>query len=103
MTPPTKTDTVVLINTFTVAADNEEAAIAAWENVRDFLMRQPGFIDTTLHLSLAPDARYRLINVAHWQSEAAFGAAIGALSKAGLRPDLPGLQSAPALYRVIRR
>ena len=74
------TEAVVLINSFEVPAEDAEQFIAAWEQTRDYLETQPGYIDTSLHQALASDAEFQFVNVAHW---------------AGYRPH-------PALYRAVR-
>lgn len=38
--------------------------------------QQPGFGSTTLHQALAPDADFRFVNVARWESAEAFRAAV---------------------------
>jgi quinol monooxygenase YgiN len=93
---------VVLINTFEVSEGSEEAVVAAWEEARDFLSKEPGYVSTALHQSLSPDARFRLVNVAVWESEDAFRAATGRMNAAGVFPKIEGLRLTPALYRVIR-
>lgn len=47
---------VVLINVFEVPAADAEEFIARWEKVRDYLQTQPGYVDTSLHQALAPNA-----------------------------------------------
>jgi hypothetical protein len=37
----------------------------------------PGFWDTRLHQALSPQARFQLVNVAHWDSQADLQAAQG--------------------------
>ncbi|MEM7378776.1 MAG: antibiotic biosynthesis monooxygenase family protein [Pseudomonadota bacterium] len=93
---------VTLINVFEVPIGKLDASIAMWEQARDFLRQQPGYLSTALHRALLDDARFRLINVARWESAAAFMAASKRMrAEAGLRP-IDGLQSSPALYTVIR-
>jgi heme-degrading monooxygenase HmoA len=90
---------VVLINLFEVPAEDDDAFIRGWEGARDFVQTQDGYIGTSLHRSLAPDAPYRFVNIARWASAEAFRAAIG-------HPDFPGKAaphpSHPALYEVVR-
>ena len=94
---------VVLINPFEVPEGELDATIAMWEQARDFLQRQPGYRSTALHQSLASDARFRLINVAEWESAEAFMAASKKMqSEAGLS-GVDGLVASPALFRVIRQ
>ncbi len=66
---------ITLINPFEVPANKLDETIAFWEQARDFLQAQPGYISTSLHQSITDDARFRLINVAKWESVEAFVAA----------------------------
>ncbi len=94
---------LVLINPFEVPADKLEETIAMWEQARDFLQQQPGYISTALHQSVKPDARFQLINVAKWNSADAFMAATKKMwAEAGL-PKIEGVVPNPALFTVIRR
>jgi len=93
---------VTLINAFEVPEGQLDKTIAFWEKARDFLKEQPGFLDTSLHRSLSPDARFQLVNVARWQSPAAFQAAIEKLQKSDLGSGMRGTVFHAALYRVIR-
>jgi heme-degrading monooxygenase HmoA len=90
---------VVLINLFEVPATAADGFVAGWERSRDFLAGQDGYLSTELHRSLGPDADFRFVNVAHWQSPAAFQAAVS-------QPGFPGRElpfpSHPGLYQVVR-
>lgn len=94
---------VVLINTFTVPAEAVDDAIAMWEQARDFLKTQPGYVSTKLHRSLSPDARYLLVNVAEWESPEAFKAATALMRKEADLPRIDGVVPGPGLYKVIRQ
>lgn len=91
---------VTLINIFEVPAGDESEFIAAWEKTRDYLVTLPGHLNTALHQSLH-DAEFRFVNIAHWESEEAFNAAIGS---EGFRTSAVGLHwpMHPALYQVAR-
>jgi heme-degrading monooxygenase HmoA len=93
---------VVLINAFEVPADQAEHFIAAWEETRDFLQSQPGYLETALHQALTPDAEFLFVNIARWQTPEDFTAA---LSSAGFREaatGLAGYRPHPGLYRPVR-
>ena len=96
-------DAVVLINAFTVPSDKLDETIAMWEQARDFLQEQPGYISTALHQSISPIARYRLINVAQWESIDAFKAATGKMRAEANLPRIEGVVAHPDLYTVVRR
>lgn len=98
----TKTSSVILINPFTVPEGKLDEAIKSWENGRDFLSQQPGYISTKLHQSLDPEAQYALINVAEWETPAQFKAAIAAMRARSAFTPIEGVVPAPALYKVIR-
>lgn len=68
---------VVLINAFEVPVGDDEAFLSGWQRARDFLSTQPGYLGVALHRSLAGDAEFRFVNVAHWASREDFLAAVG--------------------------
>lgn len=100
------TDSVVtLINTVDVPADRVDEFLADWQQRADLMSTLPGFLDYTLHRAIAADTHYQLINVAHWESEAAFQAALGnaefnELRDAARRQFDFSVTATPALYRV---
>jgi heme-degrading monooxygenase HmoA len=63
---------VVLINAFEVPEGEDEAFLQGWERTRAFLSTKEGYFSTRLHRSLSPDADFRFVNVALWESEQAF-------------------------------
>ena len=94
---------VVLINAFEVPATEAEAFIAAWEEARDYLQSQPGYIDTLLHQALTPDAvEFRFVNVAHWASAEEFTAALSSPGFREVAAGMAGYPSHPSLYRTVR-
>ncbi|HZR51419.1 MAG TPA: antibiotic biosynthesis monooxygenase family protein [Streptosporangiaceae bacterium] len=93
---------VVLISAFEVPAGEAEAFIAAWERTRDYLRTQPGYIDTALHQSLAPDAEFQFVNVAHWRSAAEHSAAMRSPGLREATVGMAGYRPHPALYQVVR-
>jgi len=93
---------MVLINAFEVPGDQAEQFIAAWEKTRDYLQSQPGYIDTTLHQAVTPEADFQFVNVARWQTAEAF---LAATQSQGFRESaigLVGYRPHPSLYRVVR-
>ncbi len=93
---------ITLINPFEVPENMLEESIAFWEQARDFLQTQPGYISTDLHQSIIGDARFVLINVAKWESAEAFMAAAKKMQAEANLPKVEGLMQNPALYKVIR-
>jgi len=93
---------VVLINSFEVAAADAAPFITAWEEARDYLRAQPGYIDTVLHQSLGPDAEFQFVNVARWRSAEDFTAAIRSPGFGAAAAGLAGYRAHPALYRPAR-
>jgi len=92
--------TVTLINPFEVPAGEEEQFLKEWHEAADHLRHAPGFISTRLHESLDPQAKFRFINVAQWESPQHFQAAmtIEGFKKVSQRMHFTAY---PALYRVI--
>ena len=96
-------DAIVLINPFVVPEDKLDETIIMWEQARDYLQTQPGYISTALHQSLGPDATFRLINVAKWESADAFKTASKKMAAEANLPKIEDVVPNPALFTVIRR
>ena len=92
--------TVTLINPFEVAPDREAAFLEGWKHTAEVFASKPGYLETRLHRSLDPAARFRFINVAHWDSAAAWAEAMKAFPPQ--EGGLPGIKASPALYEPIR-
>jgi heme-degrading monooxygenase HmoA len=60
---------VILINPFEVPAGKEEQFLKAWNEAAELLRHVPGFRSTRLHESLDPQAKFRFVNVAEWESQ----------------------------------
>ncbi len=67
---------VILINSFEVPEGEEEQFLKVWHEVGEHLRQAPGFISTRLHQSLDPQAKFRFVNVAQWESPQHFQAAM---------------------------
>ncbi len=92
---------VILINPFEVPeGTNDEDFLRGWERAAEYMRQQPGFVSTRLHRALAPDARFRFVNVAEWSSPQDFQAAVGSEEFRELAKR--GAQGSPALYEVVR-
>ena len=89
---------LTLLNAFEVPRAADEQFIAAWSRARDLLAPQPGYGGATLHRALAPDARFRFVNVGHWQTLEHFHAATTA---GGIRPDAFPFPAHPGLYEAV--
>lgn len=62
-------------------AESIKQFISDWKVDKDFMIRQPGFLDGALYRSLQSDARFCFVNVARWESEDDSKAAIEAREK----------------------
>jgi heme-degrading monooxygenase HmoA len=93
---------VLLINLFEVPAPDEDDFMSSWEQARNLMRAQPGYLGTRLHRSLAPDAEFRFVNIAAWPSAGAFQAAIDDPAFRGATAEIAG-RAHPSLYEVARR
>ncbi|MFD3746208.1 antibiotic biosynthesis monooxygenase family protein [Nocardia sp. NPDC058633] len=66
---------VTFINVIEVSADDIDGFVAQWRERAAHMRTAPGFRDVRLHRALLPDSRFQLVNVAHWDSAEACGAA----------------------------
>jgi heme oxygenase (mycobilin-producing) len=94
---------LALINAFEVPGDKAEEFIAAWEKTRDYLMSQPGYIDTALHQAITPGAEFQFVNIARWQTAEDFMAATQSPGFRQAAASLAGYRPHPSLYQVVRR
>ena len=91
---------VTLINPFEVPAGKEEDFVQRWKRAADYLRQQEGFVSTRLHQSLDPQAAFRFVNLAVWESAEHFQRALGTPEFQELARGMP-FSGHPALYRVI--
>ena len=68
-----ETGPVVLVNVFTLDAEDEQSFLKTWQDDAAFMKRQPGFISTQLHRAVGDSPTY--LNYAVWESNAHFRAA----------------------------
>lgn len=95
------TMTVILINPFEVPeGTGDDDFLRGWQRAADYMREQPGFVSTRLHRALAPNARFRFINVAEWASPQDFEAAVS--SEQFREIATGGPPGSPALYEVVR-
>ena len=92
---------VILINAFEVPeGTDDDQFLRGWERAANYMREQPGFVSSRLHRSLAPDARFRFINIAEWESPQSFQAALGSEEFREIASGGP--LGSPALYEVVR-
>ena len=91
----------VLINAFEVPEGSDEEFVAAWQSAREFLETRPGYLGTTLHKTVTPEAEFRFVNVARWQTAQEFQAAVTSDEFQAAAAGLAGYRSHPGLYRVV--
>ena len=60
---------VTLINVFTVPKGKESEFVKWWQDVKENITAQQGFISGKFHRSIKPESRYNFINVAVWENE----------------------------------
>jgi heme oxygenase (mycobilin-producing) len=92
--------TVVLINPFEVPEGREQEFLKGWQQAAEHLRQAPGFLSTRLHESLDPQAKFRFVNVAEWESPQHFQAAMSSEVFQQMRSQMPWV-AYPALYRVV--
>ena len=91
---------VTLINVFEVPQDREEEFLAGWQRTAEFMRQQPGFHSTRLHASLSDEAQFRYVNVAEWESPAAFQRAVSQDAFRAVAREIAFAEAHPSLYRL---
>lgn len=96
---------VTFINVFELPADQVDTFAEGWRERERFMSTMPGFRDSTLHRAVSGDARFQVVNVAHWDSADAFRAATAhpefreLIRKVATDPNVK-VTANPALYEV---
>ena len=92
---------VTLINVFSVPNGKETEFVKWWEEVKEDITAQQGFISGKFHRSLKPESRFNFINVALWENEDVYWKAY-AKSVTPMKAKLEqlGVDMFPALYSV---
>jgi heme-degrading monooxygenase HmoA len=63
---------VTFINCFELPAGREEEFFAGYQKVNAYMRAtKKGYVSNKMHRSLAPNARYRFVNVVEWESREA--------------------------------
>ena len=97
---------VTLINVFEVPDEHADAFVEGWRQRAALMSQKPGFLDTRLHRALSSQARFRFVNVAHWENGEAFRDATAdtefreQIAAATADPRVP-ISANPGLYEVV--
>ncbi|NNH73087.1 antibiotic biosynthesis monooxygenase [Nocardia uniformis] len=95
-------DGVTFINVLDIPADRIDGFIEQWRERAKLMRDAPGFRDVRLHRALLPDARFQLVNVAHWDSaEACAAAGANPAVVASVDTARQVASANPALYHVV--
>ncbi len=91
----------VLINPFEVPEHvDDNRFLEGWGRAADYMRSRPGFVGSELHRAVSPDARFRFVNVAEWESPEDFQAAVKSPEFQAMAAGSP--PNYPALYEVVR-
>ena len=94
-------NSVILINPFEVPPNvGDDQFLTGWDRAAELLRVRGGFGGARLHRAVSPDARFRFINVAEWESPQHFQAAVSDESFTRLAQNSP--PNYPALYEIVR-
>ena len=93
---------VPFLNCFEVPAGHEDNFFALWQEVNAYMAAKAGYVSHRLHRSLAPEARFRFINYAEWESTEHWRAAHDdGFRQLVSRPEWSAISSTHALYEVV--
>jgi heme-degrading monooxygenase HmoA len=90
----------ILINAFEVPAGHDDEFLEGWEVGKRLMERRPGYVSTQLHKSLDPNARFRYVNIAVWESPEAFTAAMNHPEFVAYRERVP-FADYPSVYAIV--
>lgn len=93
---------VSLFNCFEVPAGLDDEFLRLWTEVNAYMVTKRGYVSHELHRSLQPDAHFRFLNHAMWESPEDLSAAhdVG-FRELVSRTEWSAFRSTPALYEVV--
>lgn len=92
---------VTLINVFSVPRGKETEFVKWWQDVKENITAQQGFISGKFHRSINPKSRHNFINVALWENEEVYWKAYEkSVTPMKAKLEQLGVEMVPALYRV---
>ena len=92
---------VTLINVFSVPRGKETEFVKWWQDVKENITAQPGFISGKFHRSIKPESRPNVINVAVWENEEVYWKAYEkSVTPMKAKLEQLGVEMVPALYHV---
>lgn len=92
---------MTLINVFSVPAAKEAEFVRWWQDVKEHITKQEGFLSGKFHKSLKPESRFNYINVAIWENEDLYWKAYEkSVTPMKAKPAQLGVDMTPALYQV---
>jgi heme-degrading monooxygenase HmoA len=95
------TEGVTFVNAIELPAERIDEFVEQWRDRAALMRTAPGFRDVRLHRAIFPDARFQLVNIAHWDSvEACEAAGLNPTVVASVREARATATAHPALYRV---
>ncbi|MGW4769249.1 DJ-1/PfpI family protein [Nocardia sp. NPDC004278] len=95
------TEGVTFVNAIELPAERIEEFVEQWRERAALMRTAPGFRDVRLHRAILPDARFQLVNIAHWDSvEACEAAGLNRTVVASVDEARAIATAHPALYRV---
>jgi heme-degrading monooxygenase HmoA len=89
-----------LINCFEVPAEREDEFLRLWTAANELLRNQRAYRTTRLHRALAPDARFRFINVAELDSVENWQSVLGTPEFGAIAAQMAAFSPTPGLYSV---
>ncbi len=93
---------VTLINCFEVPPGRDDAFLGLWSQVNEYMRSKPGYRNHRLHRASSPQAQYRFVNVANWESKEQFDAAHDeGFRKLVGKPEWREFPSTPQIFEVI--
>ncbi|WP_338483204.1 antibiotic biosynthesis monooxygenase [Streptomyces sp. SCSIO 75703] len=93
---------ITFVNAFEVPAERIDDFLPHWLGRAELMSKAPGFRDDRLHRAVAPDTRFQLVGIAHWDSPEAWRTAVNDprfQQPLSASPDFAVAH--PALFRVV--
>lgn len=75
-------DRITTIVHFSMPPEHVDEFMVTWNEIKDFMLRQPGALDGAVHRTIDDDSPFQVVNVAHWATAGDLARALAAVGRA---------------------
>lgn len=92
---------ITIFNPIEVPKGKEGETLQTFNHFANYFSKQTGYLSSTLHKAVEPNAQYALINISTWASKEDFLAALNTKEFEQVRQKAGSFTSHPTIYKTL--